>query len=36
MKKYGIDKLSKTQQIQLKKYLLDHAADSDHPTVAGM
>ena len=36
MKKYGIDKLSKTQQIELKKYLLDHAADSDHPTVAGM
>ncbi len=36
MKKYGIDKLSKAQQTQLKKYLLDHAADSDHPTVAGM
>jgi len=36
MKKYGIDKLSEDEQKILKKYLLDHAADSDHPTVAGM
>jgi len=36
MKKYGIDKLSKKEQELLKNYLLDHAADSDHPTVAGM
>ncbi len=36
MKRYGIDKLSKEEQQVLKKYLLDHAADSDHPTVAGM
>lgn len=36
MKKYGIDKLSKDQQVGLEKYLLAHAADSDHPTVAGM
>ncbi len=36
MKRYGIDKLSKEEQKVLKKYLLDHAADSDHPTVAGM
>ena len=36
MKKYGIDKLSKAEKESLKNYLLDHAADSDHPTVAGM
>ncbi len=36
MKKYGIDKLSKEEKVSLKNYLLDHAADSDHPTVAGM
>ena len=36
MKKYGIDKLSKEQQLELEKYLLTHAADSDHPTIAGM
>lgn len=36
MKKYGIDKLSKEQQVALQEYLLSHAADSDHPTVAGM
>ena len=36
MKKYGIDTLSKTEQIELEEYLLAHAADSDHPTVAGM
>jgi hypothetical protein len=35
MKKYGIDKLSEEERVALKKYLLDHAADSDHPTVAG-
>jgi len=36
MKKYGIDKLTLHEQTELKKYLLNHAADSDHPTVAGM
>jgi len=36
MKKYGIDKLTKLEQKELKEYLLNHAADSDHPTVAGM
>jgi len=36
MKKYGIDKLTPTEREALKQYLLDHAADSDHPTVAGM
>ena len=34
-KQLGIDRLSDTDKIELKKYLLDHAADSDHPTVAG-
>ncbi len=36
IKKYGIDKLSKNEKKELKEYLLNHAADSDHPTVAGM
>ena len=36
MKKYGVDKLSEKEKTALKNYLLDHAADSDHPTVAGM
>ncbi len=36
MKKYGIDTLSKEEVKSLKNYLLAHAADSDHPTVAGM
>ena len=31
----GIDKLSDSDKSALKKYLLDHAADSDKPTVAG-
>ncbi len=35
MKKYGIDKLSSTQKEILKKYLINHAADSDQPMVAG-
>lgn len=34
-KQLGIDRLSDTDKLELKKYLLDHAADSDHPTVAG-
>ncbi len=36
LKKYGIDTLTKEEQKVLKEYLLTHAADSDHPTVAGM
>ena len=36
MKKYGIDTLSEKEINSLKNYLLAHAADSDHPTVAGM
>ena len=31
----GIDKLSDSDKSALKKYLLDHAADSDKPAVAG-
>lgn len=31
----GIDKLSDADKSALKKYLLDHAADSDKPAVAG-
>ena len=36
MKKYGIDKLSAADKEALKKYVLDHAADSDHPEAAGI
>lgn len=36
MKKYGIDKLSDAEKAELKKYLVEHAADSDHPEAAGM
>jgi hypothetical protein len=36
MKKFGIDKLSDSDKIVLKKYLINHAADSDSPEVAGM
>ena len=36
MKRYGIDKLSEEEKAELKKYLIDHAADSDHPEAAGM
>ncbi len=36
IKKYGIDKLTTKEKKELKEYLLNHAADSDHPTVAGM
>jgi hypothetical protein len=35
MKRYKIDTLSKIEQEALKNYLIDHAIDSDHPTVAG-
>jgi hypothetical protein len=35
LKSLGIDKLSATEKADLKKYLIDHAADSDKPTVAG-
>ena len=36
MKKLGIDKLSDGDKSALKKYLVDHAADSDHPAAAGL
>lgn len=36
MKEYGIDKLTSEQKEVLKEYLLDHAADSDHPEKAGI
>ena len=36
MKKYGIDKLSADEKTALKTYLVDHAADSDAPEVAGI
>ena len=34
-KKYGIDKLSDSEKEALKKYLINHAADSDQPESAG-
>ena len=36
MKKYGIDKLSDADKEILKKYLMEHAADSDAPEAAGI
>jgi hypothetical protein len=36
MEKYGIDKLSDADKSALKKYLMNHAADSDTPEAAGM
>ena len=36
MQELGIDKLSASDKDALKKYLLDHAADSDHPEAAGI
>lgn len=36
MVKLGIDKLSDGEKSDLKKYLTNHAADSDHPEAAGM
>jgi len=35
MKRYKIDKLTPQQQDALKEYLVNHAIDSDQPTVAG-
>lgn len=35
-KKFGLDKLSDVDREELKKYLLDHAADSDQPAAAGI
>ncbi|MBU1657892.1 hypothetical protein KKG72_02435 [bacterium] len=36
MEKLGIDKLSDADKSDLKKYLTNHAADSDHPEAAGV
>ena len=36
MKRYKINTLSINKQKLLKRYLIDHAIDSDHPTVAGV
>ncbi len=36
MKKYNIDKLSKSEQQRLKVYLIEHAADSNQPMVPGL
>ncbi len=36
MKKLGIDTLSDSDKNVLKEYLINHAADSDHPEAAGM
>jgi len=36
MKRLGIDKLTDAQKDELKRYLIDHAADSDHPEAAGI
>jgi hypothetical protein len=36
MKRYNIDKLSPEEKEKLKEYLIEHAIDSDHPTVAGV
>lgn len=36
MAELKIDKLSGVDKDALKKYLIDHAADSDHPAAAGL
>ncbi len=35
MKRYGVDRLSSEEKMALKKYLINHAADSDMPELAG-
>jgi hypothetical protein len=35
MKKYKIDTLSQKKKNMLKAYLINHAIDSDQPTIAG-
>ncbi len=34
-KRYQIDTLTSLQKEKLKRYLVEHAIDSDHPTIAG-
>jgi hypothetical protein len=36
MKRYKIDTLNDDDKIILKRYLINHAIDSDQPTIAGV
>jgi hypothetical protein len=36
LKRYKLDSLSQEQRQRLKKYLINHAIDSDQPTIAGV
>jgi len=36
MKRYKIDTLNNVEQSALKEYLIQHAIDSDQPTIAGI
>lgn len=36
LKKYSINDLSQTKKYKLKKYLVNHAADSEKPIVPGL
>ena len=36
MKRYKINTLSDEDKSKLKEYLIDHAIDSDQPTIAGV
>ena len=36
LKRYGLDKLDLKDRKELEEYLVNHAADSDQPMVAGM
>jgi len=36
MKRYKIDTLSEYHRVNLKEYLINHAIDSDQPTIAGV
>ena len=36
MKRYKIDKLTDKEKEALKEYLIEHAIDSDQPTIAGI
>jgi len=36
MKRYKIDKLSSKEKEELQMYLINHAIDSDQPTIAGV
>jgi len=36
MKRYKINTLSPIEKIELEEYLIEHAIDSDQPTIAGV